>query len=484
MPRPNILVFMTDHQRADSVTPGSRVIKPNLDRFAAQGLRFAEAYCPSPHCCPSRATFFTGLYPSRHGVWNNICNGQALSRGIRRDCRTWGDELRDAGYHTAFTGKWHISCDESPRDRGFEELGPINAVGGDVHGASWAAYEKLAAQPEPTTRGEGEILRPGYGTQKVYGRLDPKKVGERHDVNVVQRAIDALPRLAGGNDPWAMFVGCLMPHDPYFAPAEYVDRYKLDDVPLPPSFSDDLRDKPAVVQRLREQIWGQLSEREVRDAIRHFWAACTWLDDLFGNLLKALEHTGQADNTLVLYLSDHGDYAGDHGLFAKGIPCYRGAYHVPAIARWPKGIASPGRTVDQFVSLADFAPTFTELAGRTPDPDLTGRSLVPFFRGDTPADWRDEIHTQCNGVELYYTQRSVTAGGWKYVYNGFDRDELYHLAIDPHEMKNLAGDPAYNEIKRQLCRRMWRFAKKENDTATNGYITVGLAPYGPAEAFR
>jgi arylsulfatase A-like enzyme len=109
---------------------------------------------------------------------------------------------------------------------------------------------------------------------------------------------------------------------------------------------------------------------------------------------------------------------------------------------------------------------------------------MPFLRGETPGDWRDEIHTQCDGVELYYTQRSVMTDQFKYVFNGFDRDELYDLRRDPHEMVNLANDPAFENVKREMCRRMWRFAYREDDSAINPYITVGLAPYGPAEAFR
>jgi arylsulfatase A-like enzyme len=201
-------------------------------------------------------------------------------------------------------------------------------------------------------------------------------------------------------------------------------------------------------------------------------------------MLLALEATGQAEDTLLVYCSDHGDYCGDHGLFAKGIPAFRGAYHVPAIVRWPAGIKNPGRRVSEFVSLADFAPTFVEAVGGRPDPDLTGRSLFPFFRGSIPQEWRDDSHTQCNGVEVYYTQRSVMTREFKYVFNAFDFDELYDLKNDPHEMKNVAADSAYEEVKRQMVRRMWRFACREKDTAIHPYITVALAPYGPAEAFR
>jgi arylsulfatase A-like enzyme len=154
------------------------------------------------------------------------------------------------------------------------------------------------------------------------------------------------------------------------------------------------------------------------------------------------------------------------------------------VIRWPAGLKDPGKCVDEFVSLADFGPTFVEIAGKTPDPALSGRSLLPFLRNDPPLDWRDEMHTQCNGVELYYTQRSVMTRDFKYVFNGFDNDELYMLCRDQDEMTNLAADPDMAPIRRDMLRRMWRFACREQDSAINSYITVGLAPLGPAEAFR
>jgi arylsulfatase A-like enzyme len=200
-------------------------------------------------------------------------------------------------------------------------------------------------------------------------------------------------------------------------------------------------------------------------------------------VLDALHATGQADDTLVLFLSDHGDYCGAHGLYLKGVPAFREAYHVPCIARWPAGIAAPNRTVDATVTLADFAPTFMELAGIAPPPDLSGRSLVPFLRGTaTPADWPDAFYSQMNGVELYYSQRIVATAEYKYVYNGFDFDELYDLRRDPHELENLADQQEYQEIKHELVRKMWRFAAREDDIIFNPYGTVALAPWGPADA--
>ncbi len=477
--QPNILIFMTDHQRGDTALAEHPAITPNLSRLADQGVAFTEAFCPSPHCCPSRATFATGLYPTRHGVWNNICNDQALSRGLLPGVRCWSEDLAEAGYDLAWSGKWHVSVTESPKDRKWRELF-VSGGKGDSHGQTWQWYQQLAAKPQPVTRGEGQILRPGYGPYTLYGT---KEKGNLHDERTVAEALRAMPELAAGSKPWVLYVGLTGPHDPYFVPQRFLDMYDPNKIELPASFADMLADKPRIYRRMRDTRFGQLSPDEYRQAIRHFWAYCTYLDELFGKVLSALEATGQAENTLVLYTSDHGDYCGDHGLFAKGIPCFRGAYHVPAIVRWPAGLKNPGRRVDRFVSLADFGPTVRDLAGVTTPGNFTGESLVPFLADQNPAAWRDEIHTQCNGVELYYTQRSVTTKDFKYVFNGFDDDELYDLRSDPHEMRNLAADASYETVKHDLVCRMWRFAHRENDTATNNYITVGLAPYGPAEAF-
>jgi arylsulfatase A-like enzyme len=479
--RPNILVFMSDHQRADTVLAEHPCRTPRLDVFARQGIRFTQAFCPSPHCCPSRATFMTGLYPSRHGVWNNVCNATALSRGVPPAIPQWSQALAQAGYDLAYAGKWHVSAEEGPAARGWREIF-VSGHRKAEHDTTWQRYAAVAAAPEPARRGEGEILRPGYGTYRAYANTGAEL--PRHDEEAVARALDEIPRLAAGEAPWALFVGVTSPHDPYNAPGSYLDLYRPDEIALPPNHADDLADKPRIYRRMREMRWGQLTPRETREAMRHYYALCSYLDAQFGRLLDALEKTGQARRTLVLYCADHGDYCGEHGLFAKGIPCFRGAYHVPAVLRWPDGVARPGRAEQSFVSLADFAPTFVELAGAPPLPATTGRSLVPFLRADTPACWRDEMHTQCNGVELLYTQRSVMTRDWKYVFNGFDDDELYDLRADPLELRNVVRDPAHAGIVREMCRRLWRFARRENDAAIQNYITVSLAPWGPAEALR
>ena len=484
--RPNILIFMTDQERGDVVAPDHPCMTPNADRLAADGVRFTHTYTPYAHCCPARATFMTGLYPSRHGVFNNVLTETAINLGLREGVVTFSEQLRDAGYDLTLCGKWHVSREERPADRGWHERA-VTASAGTWHTRRVHEWRDGPRTPDTPAdaRPKGHVQRPGWGDFVLYATEPdggPKGYENQHDNAVIEAAVAALHDYAQRDDPWCLFVGPIGPHDPFIVPEKYAKLYDPATIPLPPSYGDTLEDKPRIYQRQRRQLWDQLSEEEVRASIAHYWAYCTLEDAMLGEVLDALDATGQADDTVVIFLSDHGDYLGDHGLYLKGVPAFRGAYHVPCIVRWPNGLADPGRTMDEFVTLADFAPTFLDLAGVDSGVEFTGRSIVPFLRGETPADWPQACFTQFNGVELYYTQRAVNTKEFKYVYNGFDFDELYDLRTDPHEMHNVADDPVYADVKHDLVRQMWAFAAAQEDIIFNPYGTVGLAPWGPADA--
>lgn len=469
---------MTDQEQAAVTGSDHPCLTPNAARFAAEGVAFDRAYCPTAHCCPSRATFMTGLYPSRHGIQNNVSNASALQRGLTPGVRLFSETLRDAGYRLLFSGKWHVSDLENPRDRGWEEL-CITAGAGSHMGLTPQEWLQVAADragQEAQPRRPGEIIRPGWRPYRLYGT---RENAADHDREVVAAALDGLGRLAGSDEPWFLFVGPTGPHDPYVVPPAYLERYAEMEAPLPGSFSDRMDDKPGLYRRMRRQHWDQLTEAEHHDAVRHYWAYCTLEDDLFGEVLRRLDELGQRERTVVVRLSDHGDYCAAHGIYLKGIPAFTEAYQVPAIVRWPAGVERPGRRVDRCVTLADFAPTFLELAGAE-SPPMTGRSLVPFLLDTDPDHWDDTFYSQMNGVELYASQRVVMDRDFKYVYNGFDGDEFYDLREDPHEVVNLATDPSYEDARRDLVASMWRFAAREQDGRIFGpYPTVSLAPYGP-----
>lgn len=509
--RPNILVFMPDQQEGGTVLPSSPCITPNLDKFAAQGVTFTHAFCPAPHCCPSRTSFMSGLYPSEHGIFNNVDTDTAIHFDPNPGVKFFSEKLNSGGYQLAYSGKWHVSAHQTPADRGWKEL-KGQAQPGHGGGRRRAGHAQPEAQ-ESGPRHAGEVLRPGWGNLQLYRSIPPQGPHGYEglgDYEIVRRGAEGLKSLASGNQPWCLMVSNSGGHDTYVVPQNFIDMYRGKTAELPPSFRDTLEDKPRIYQRMRYQYWSQLSDDEVRASITHYWAKLTMQDALFGLLLDALEKSGQADNTIVIYVSDHGDYSGSHGLWAKGVPSFREGYHIPCVIRWPRGTARPGSTVDAFVSTVDFAPTILDAAGLKPDSPMSGASLLPWLRGERPSNWRDAVFTQLNGVELYYTQRIVMTKQHKYVYNGFDFDELYDLQKDPHEMVNLAfpdlkqaraavaqgaglknnGDipwphlpPDLAKVRGDMVGRMWKFAREHKDQIFNSYLTVAMAPFGPNMKF-
>ena len=489
MKKPNILVFMADHYRWDMAPPYQRAITPNLDKIAEKGLTFDHAYCPSPHCCPSRASFFTGLYPSEHGVWNNVGVGNTLSRGLYDHKKLFSDYLLKEGYDLYYSGKWHVSALESPHDRGYKGSF-ITSDKSDMlvqHGNSgpliyeWDYYKKSVLNNDTVLnqRKAAHIVRPGYPDYIQYF------ISERpfNDDNAVEAGMKIIKERKKDDKPWFQFVGTEGPHDPYNVPQRFLDMFPLEKIELPESFDDDMLDKPNLYRRTKS-YFSQLSRQEQKISLQYYLAFCTYEDNLFGKIVDALAVSGELENTLLIFTSDHGDYAGEHGLWAKGLPCFNSAYRVPVVMYWKDGIINPGRTVSDFVTLSDFAPTFCEVAGVTAKAEFSGQSLMPFMKDEKPEQWRDAVFSQSNGNEQYGIQRSVMTKKYKYVYNGFDFDELYDLEKDPLQMKNIINDSENQSVVRELCKRMWKFAYKHKDVCINPYIMVGFAPYGPGLAFE
>lgn len=480
MKKPNILVFMTDQQQGDTILPQHPAKTPNVERLRNIGVHFTNTYCPSPHCCPSRATFFTGLYPSQHNIWNNVEVDNALSRGFYDDVVTYTELLQENGYDTIFSGKWHLSGYEGPQDRGFSEIlhefisnygrmepknSPMNCTWEDVYSGN---------QPidgENEEKEFGRILRTGYPKYFQFSS-DPNPFG---DTNTVELACERIKK-HNNDSPFFLYVGTVGPHDPYNPPQEFIDLYDIEDIVLPDSFRDPMNGVPALYRRTRDVF--QLTEEEQKESLRRYYAFCSYEDFLFGKLLDTLEQEGKMEDTIVIYLTDHGDYAAAHGLWAKGLPCYREAYQLTAVVGGA-GINPKGTVCDELVSLADFAPTILDLAGVSYENNMVGKSLLPFLLGNQADSWRSEIYTQTNGNEIYGIQRAVWNKKWKFVYNSFDYDILFDLENDPLELKNVIDVPENKAIVREMWRKLWGFARETGDTAICPYIMVALAPYGP-----
>lgn len=480
MKKPNIVVFMTDQQLGDTISSNHLAKTPNVDRLRKQGIHFDQSYCPAPHCCPSRATFFTGLYPTQHNIWNNVEVDGAFSREFFDGVETFPVAMQRAGYHNIFAGKWHVHGYEGPDAHGFQE---VLCEKGTNYGRRKPSNKPMCEtwknvfsgnvpiDTEDSVKDFGRIIRPGYPTYHQFS-VDPNPFG---DGDTVDMACERLKNYQE-EEPFFMYVGTIGPHDPYNPPQEFLDLYDINDIELPESFHDPMAEVPALYRRTRDVF--KLTEEEHKESIRRYLAFCSFEDSLFGKLLDTLEETGRMEDTIVVYLTDHGDYLGAHGLWAKGLPCYREAYQICAVVGGA-GVTAHGTTCSELVSLADFAPTLMELAGATNDQPMVGRSLVPFLKEEEPDEWRTEVFTQTNGNEIYGIQRAVWNKKWKLVYNSFDYDILFDLENDPLELHNVIDDPANKEVLREMWKKLWLFSRETGDIATCPYIMVALAPYGP-----
>ena len=491
MKKPNVLIFFVDQQRGDTIYPYERAITPNVTDFCKQGLSFSQCHTIAPHCAPSRASIFSGLYPTEHGVWNNVNVGNRLTKGLYDGIKLFSEDFKEAGYRMYYHGKWHVSSEDGATDRGFDfslenrEYKRSN-TNPPADTKEWRIQHSEYIKPHE--RQIGEIVRNGYPKHIAYGIKD-----EHNDDIVMASAMEVLcdrnafdkkiginSCVDGEERPWFQVVSTGAPHDAYFTPKRFYDLYKDVEINLPKNFYDDMKDKPNLHRRLKEMVYNQLSEEEHKDCIRHYLATCSYEDDLFGKILAQLEKNGEADNTIVLYIADHGDYMAEHGIWAKGLPCYEGAYHIPMAFRWPKGIVKPNRIIDDFTTLLDVAPTLLEACDIKVDREFSGNSLVDYMKDKEPVKKQEVLFTQSNGNELYGIQRSVKTKDWKYIYNGFDFDELYDLKNDPDELHNVFDKYKNTQVVHDLCKTMWQFAKDKGDTCVNSYIMVGLSPYGPS----
>ncbi|MFI3212487.1 MAG: sulfatase-like hydrolase/transferase [Eubacteriales bacterium] len=472
----NFLIFMTDHQRGDLKKIYKNAITPNIDKLQENGVRFENAYCPSPHCCPSRATFFSGLYPSEHGVWNNVNVSNTLSRGLFEDVKLFSEDLKEDGYQLYFGGKWHISAEESPEDRGFVDVAAMELEykkyphKADV--SEWDRYKNKVMTDMSKPRQESQILRPGYPLYQQYG-INENPYNDKDMVEAMNNCIKNLDV----SKPFCVYASPCGPHDPYCVPQKYLDMYDINDISLPDNYEDDMHDKPNLYKRTKDR-YAQLTDQEHLESVRHYLAFCTYEDALFGMLIDTLKERNLLEDTVVMYLSDHGDYVGAHGLWAKGLPCFREAYQVCSTIGYG-GIRANNKVESSFVSLADYAPTILELANIKENREFTGKSLVPFLKDEKPTFWRNEMYSQSNGNEVYGIQRAVFDKRYKYVFNGFDYDELYDLVNDPEELYNLLKTGSHDEIVKEYCEKLWKFAYDHKDSIVNDYIMTALVPFGP-----
>ena len=448
---PNILWLCTDQQRYDTIRAlGNPLINtPVLDRLVAEGVTFNRAYCQSPVCTPSRASFLTGRYPRTTRCRQN---GQQMPADERLISRL----LADAGYHCGLAGKLHLaSCAngrvEARIDDGYHEFHWSHHPQPD--------WPENAYTQWLTSKGKSwEELYRGAGTSYIKEGIPD----EFHQTTFcAEKTIDFIR--ANQTRPWFFSFNCFAPHHPFDPPAEYLKRYNPADMRLPKHRPGELKDKPRYQQLDAEWAHNtpgyfhvaKMTDDDKRQVVAAYYAMVEQIDFHTGRILEALAKTGQAENTLLIFMSDHGELLGDHGLFLKGPHFYEEAVRVPLIMRMP-GRFKAGTQVDGLIELVDIVPTLLEAAGLEVPGRVQGRSLMPLLTGEeSGGHFRERVFSE------YYNAWShphsygtmVRTGTHKIVvYHGTDDGELYDLTADPDEYVNLWNQPGHASLKLRLLK--------------------------------
>jgi arylsulfatase A-like enzyme len=402
MSRPNILIITTDQQRFDSLgCCGSDFVDtPNLDRLAREGALCSRAYCANPVCMPSRASIFTGRMVSNHGVWNNGVN-------LPDDQVLISHRLAEMGYRTHYIGKTHFQVTggtpEQSREakQGWERRFPayrgpyygfqqvelsIGHTKGGIKGHYGAWVRQQVSEEEFDRYCHADMRGEHFFGCNAFDWDLPTRL--HNSVWIAERAINFIEQ-HDRSSPFLLALGFQDPHHTHCVPRDLPDRVAPEAVP-PPDFTEgELDDKPPHFADTRNAVSTEypfhlVSDREAREGRAYYYSLVQLIDREAGRVLDALEKAGIADNTLVIFTSDHGELLGDHGLWMKGPYHYESLINIPLLLRWPAGLPA-GRRVPAVVSQLDLVPTILAAVGADRAQDLDGLNALPLLRGETDA---------------------------------------------------------------------------------------------------
>jgi arylsulfatase len=465
--KPNILLLMVDQFRGDALgcDGNKRIRTPNLDRLASEGARFRCAYSSTPTCTPARAALLTGLSPWRHGL---LGYGKVADRYPVEMPRV----LKRSGYFTSVIGKCHYTPQRNTH--GFEEAlldesGREESIDFRSDYRSWFWSVAPQADPDKTGIGWNDYRAAPYALPE---ELHPSTWTASTAVNF----LESYQR----PEPFFLKVSFERPHSPYDPPERWWKEY--DGAQLPEAQAGDWAQRYIPRSGPGFEIWhGDLGKEQVRSSRQGYYGSVSHVDEQIGRVLAALEKRGWLEETLIVFVADHGDMTGDQHLWRKSY-AYEPSARIPLIVRWPKGLISMERnTVRQEpVEIRDILPTFLDVAGTDlPGERLDGRSLLDLLRG-TAKDWRPYIdleHDVCYSPANHWN--ALTDGKTKYIFHARDGEEqLFDLTQDRYELKNLAADAVHSGTLSQWRERLVNHLENRGDRfVKNGRLALRPESY-------
>ena len=429
--RPNIIFVLTDDQRYDALGfLNDEIRTPNMDRLAAEGVHFRNAFVTTSLCSPSRASILTGLYAHAHGVVDN------LERSLSLGTRFFSQDLQAAGYETAFIGKWHMGLHGDEKQPGFDH---------------WVSFA-----------GQGHYFPVDGSTINVNGNRVPQQG------YITDELTDYAMEWLQGRDrekPFFLYLSHKAVHADFMPAERHRELYPDVEIRLPDSSADTAENyagKPMWVRNQRNSWHGvdfaYHGDLDIREYKRNYNRALAAVDDSLGRLLAWIDEQGIAQDTIVVFMGDNGFLFGEHGLIDKR-NAYEESIRVPLLAYAP-GRFPAGSVVDEMVANIDIAPTLLSLAGVEVTRPLHGRDFAPLARGEAVEDWRSELYYEYFWNWVFPqtpTTLALRGNDFKLIqYHGiWDTDELYDLRNDPREMRNLVDSEEHRPLLRQMRQRLY-----------------------------
>ena len=476
--KPNILLITTDQQRFDHMgLAGLKAIQtPNLDRLGTEGVHARRSYCPSPICTPTRLSLLTGLYPSQHSGYSIGTSPDPFPE------YTIPAALSKAGYETGIIGKTHfvarpeeerhISGEETPEPDFYRSwTGPYAGfdyvqagTGHTINKVPAMHYRNFLEDAGADYAQWFPQMAPGYD-HHTSGKWDLPQ--ELHDTWwVTERTKDFVER--NQDKPWFCWASYEDPHEPFVCPEPWFSSVDTDKMPdYEAARLGEFDDKPKIYDQLHRDAMDEINEShgipcihgdERHEAQRHSNMQATlgmiaFIDHKVGELIKSLERTGQLDNTLIVFTSDHGELHGHHSLWGKGMTAYEDCQRVPLLIWGPNLFSRRGNT-DELMSLVDLPASFLALAGVDDYPHTQGRNLLPFLR-EEKNDTQDSVIVECRATQENHNQVSLITRRHKLVITMNDpMGELYDLSRDPDQYNNLWNKPDYATVKADLLEQL------------------------------